>query len=70
MKKIYTAPEAEIMLLVPEESIAASWSDNNSSWKTDGLFWKQNDLSIDVTSGTVHWYEFGLDEIKPITPEN
>lgn len=63
MRKIYTAPDAQVILLVPREGIA--WSTDNSSWKTDGFFWKQDNLIPDSpASGTTYWYDFGSDELN------
>lgn len=67
MRKIYTAPDAQVILLAPCEGIAAvsQWNSDNSSWKTNGLFWKQNETIPDSpASGTTYWYDFGSDELN------
>ena len=67
MRKVYIAPEAQVIILAPSEVVATNtkWSDDNSSWKTGGLFWKQNsDIPDTPASGKSFWYDFGLDELK------
>ena len=65
MKKHYTAPEAQTMLLIPDETLASSWKDDNSSWKTPGFFWKQSAEISTPASGKTYWWDFGPDEINP-----
>lgn len=63
MKKVYTAPAAEVILFVPLESIASSWNKGNS-WKTDGFFWTNSDDTYQNNgSVSTFWYDFGSDEL-------
>jgi len=67
MRKIYTAPSAEITVFAPTESIATSWTKSDAAGKdrwwipTNGFnYWGEQLPS--TANGT--WYDFGEDEIK------
>lgn len=67
MKKMYSAPEAQIICLVPEASVAAQteWNPGNAGWKTDGwIFWSDESTIDTETASKVAWYDFGMDEIN------
>ena len=65
MKKVYTAPEAQVVLFAPSEGIA-SWNSSGGNWKINGLFWKQenSDIPESPASGKTFWFDFGTDEFK------
>lgn len=64
MKKVYTAPEAEVILFAPLESVAGSWS-KGDGWKTEGFFWTNSEDTYQ-NNGSVSalWYDFGSDELN------
>ena len=65
-RKIYAAPSAELIYLVPQEEIMTeSWKDSKDSWKTDGFFWRQDNIDIPAVGGSVStkWYDFKTDEL-------
>ena len=65
MKKVYTAPEAQIVLLAPSDGIASNWTEADGNWKANDLFWKQaSDIPESPASGKTFWFDFGTDEFK------
>ena len=67
MKQTYIAPFADVILLTPAKTIA-NWSDDDSSWATDGFFWADNSLNgvsnTTPASGITQWFNFDMDEIN------
>lgn len=59
-EKVYTAPSAEMLILVPQENLAA-WEFGNSSWKIkNGYFSGENTASGVAINGTMtDWAEDG-----------
>ena len=60
--KVYSAPSAEVMLLVPTEDLAASWIFNQKGWKENGLFQQsQTDpmSGVAINGGFPNWTEDG-----------
>lgn len=71
MKKIYTAPSAEITMLAPTDPIAVGeWKDKVSG---DDRWWigpNFNYWGDNLPSATnVFWYDFGTSEIAPENQE-
>ena len=66
MKKVYTAPEAQVIILAPSEVIATNtkWSSESGNWKFNGLFWKQDSVSESPASAKSFWYDFGTKELE------
>ena len=63
IKKIYTAPAAELISLAPEEAVSL----NEKPWTTKGFFWQQENISIPenvTTSVSTYWYDFGTEELN------
>ena len=63
MKKLYTAPAAELIFLTPAETISTSVK----PWEIDNnFFWTQNGVDIPESTGgsvSTYWYDFGTEEL-------
>lgn len=64
-RKAYLTPSAEVICLVPDETVASSWTYGNQPWNSQSQFsWGDQTPA----SGTnLIWYDFnfGTDEIDP-----
>lgn len=54
-KTPYTAPKAELICLVPRESIAWSTINDNKWWKNPNFFWGA--APTEENSSMVTWYQ-------------
>lgn len=62
-EKVYTAPSAEVVLLMPAEELAGTWGFNEHSWH-DGFFTTKdaNDnpaSGVGIYGGSYKWAEDG-----------
>ena len=68
MKKQYIAPCADVMLLVPGESIASSGWNQKKTWQMDGFFWSSQEVGTTdppPASGPSYWWDFSTEELDP-----
>lgn len=74
MKKIYSAPKAQILCFAPQEEITANtgWQgSSNDSWWTNGFFWKSSSFLADPANASkIDWFNFGLEEINDSATTN
>ena len=62
MKKTYTAPAAELVVLAPAEAVSL----NEKPWTPNGFFWKSDSADIPTSVGgsvSTYWYDFGSEEL-------